>query len=153
METPMRAVVQRVKMARVCVGEEVVGEIGPGFLVFLGVGTGDNTGDAEYLASKIAHLRVFGDEEGKMNLSLLETGGAALVVSQFTLWGDCTKGRRPSFIRAADPVVANSLYRQFMVFLQEKGLPVAEGRFQEMMDVYLVNDGPVTMLLDSAKNF
>jgi D-tyrosyl-tRNA(Tyr) deacylase len=88
-----------------------------------------------------------------MNLSLVETGGAALVVSQFTLWGDCTKGRRPSFIRAADPIAANSLYQQFIVLLKEKGIPVAEGRFQEMMDVHLVNDGPVTMLLDSAKNF
>ena len=149
----MRAVVQRVKMGKVIVGKEVVGEIGPGFLVFLGVGAGDSSVDAEYLASKIAHLRVFGDDEGKMNLSLAETGGAALVVSQFTLWGDCTKGRRPSFIRAADPVVANSLYQQFMIFLKAKGIPVAEGRFQEMMDVHLVNDGPVTMLLDSAKNF
>ena len=149
----MRAVVQRVKTAKVIVGKEVAGEIGPGFLVFLGVGAGASSVDAEYLASKIAHLRVFGDDEGKMNLSLVETGGAALVVSQFTLWGDCTKGRRPSFIRAADPIVANSLYQQFIVFLEAKGIPVAEGRFQEMMDVHLVNDGPVTMLLDSAKNF
>jgi D-tyrosyl-tRNA(Tyr) deacylase len=145
--------VQRVKMAKVIVGKEVAGEIGPGFLVFLGIGVGDSSVDAEYLASKIAHLRVFSDDEGKMNRSLVETGGAALVVSQFTLWGDCTKGRRPSFIRAADPIVANSLYQQFIVLLKEKGIPVAEGRFQEMMDVHLVNDGPVTMLLDSAKNF
>jgi D-tyrosyl-tRNA(Tyr) deacylase len=149
----MRAVVQRVKMAKVMVGNYVAGEIGPGLLVFVGVGVGDSGVDAEYLASKIAHLRVFGDDEGKMNLSLLETGGAALVVSQFTLWGDCTKGRRPSFIRAADPIAANSLYQQFIVFLRAKGIRVAEGRFQEMMDVHLVNDGPVTMLLDSAKNF
>jgi D-tyrosyl-tRNA(Tyr) deacylase len=149
----MRAVVQRVKMAKVMVGNDVAGEIGPGLLVFVGVGVGDSGVDAEYLASKIAHLRVFGDDEGKMNLSLLETGGAALVVSQFTLWGDCTKGRRPSFIRAADPIAANSLYQQFIVFLRAKGIRVAEGRFQEMMDVHLVNDGPVTMLLDSAKNF
>ena len=149
----MRAVVQRVKMAKVMVGNDVAGEIGPGLLVFLGVGVGDSGVDAEYLASKIAHLRVFGDDEGKMNLSLLETGGAALVVSQFTLWGDCTKGRRPSFIRAADPIAANSLYQQFIVFLRAKGIRVAEGRFQEMMDVHLVHDGPVTMLLDSAKNF
>ena len=149
----MRAVVQRVKMAKVVVGKEVAGEIGPGFLIFLGVGAGDSSVDAEYLASKIAHLRVFGDDEGKMNFSLAETGGAALVVSQFTLWGDCTKGRRPSFIRAADPIAANSLYQQFMAFLKAKGIPVSEGRFQEMMDVHLVNDGPVTMLLDSAKNF
>jgi D-tyrosyl-tRNA(Tyr) deacylase len=149
----MRAVVQRVKMAKVMVGNDVTGEIGPGLLVFVGVGVGDSGVDAEYLASKIAHLRVFGDDEGKMNLSLLETGGAALVVSQFTLWGDCTKGRRPSFIRAADPIGANSLYQQFIGLLKAKGVPVAEGRFQEMMDVHLVNDGPVTMLLDSAKNF
>jgi len=149
----MRAVVQRVKMAKVVVGKEVAGEIGPGFLVFLGVGVGDSSFDAEYLASKIAHLRVFGDDKGKMNLSLLETGGAALIVSQFTLWGDCTKGRRPSFIRAADPIAANTLYQQFIALLKAKGIPVAEGRFQEMMDVHLVNDGPVTMLLDSAKNF
>jgi D-tyrosyl-tRNA(Tyr) deacylase len=149
----MRAVVQRVKKAKVIVGNDVAGEIGPGLLVFLGVGVGDSSVDAEYLASKIAHLRVFSDDEGKMNRSLVETGGAALVVSQFTLWGDCTKGRRPSFIRAADPIAANSLYQQFIVLLKEKGIPVAEGRFQEMMDVHLVNDGPVTMLLDSAKNF
>jgi D-tyrosyl-tRNA(Tyr) deacylase len=149
----MRAVVQRVKMAKVMVGKEVAGEIGPGFLVFLGIGVGDSSADAEYLAAKIAHLRVFADDKGKMNLSLVEIGGAALVVSQFTLWGDCTKGRRPSFIRAADPIAANSLYQQFIVLLKEKGIRVAEGRFQEMMDVHLVNDGPVTMLLDSAKNF
>jgi D-tyrosyl-tRNA(Tyr) deacylase len=152
-EVPMRAVVQRVKMAKVIVGNDVAGEIGPGLLVFLGVGTGDSDVDAEYLASKIAHLRVFADDGGKMNLSLVETSGAALVVSQFTLWGDCTKGRRPSFIRAADPIVANSLYQEFIGLLKAKGVPVAEGRFQEMMDVHLVNDGPVTMLLDSAKNF
>jgi D-tyrosyl-tRNA(Tyr) deacylase len=140
-------------MAKVMVGKEVAGEIGPGFLVFLGIGVGDSSADAEYLAAKIAHLRVFADDKGKMNLSLIEIGGAALVVSQFTLWGDCTKGRRPSFIRAADPIAANSLYQQFIVFLKAKGIRVAEGRFQEMMDVHLVNDGPVTMLLDSAKNF
>ena len=149
----MRAVVQRVRMAQVRIGNEVVGEIGHGVLIFLGVGTEDNSDDADYLASKIAHLRIFGDDKGKMNLSLLETGGAALVVSQFTLWGDCTKGRRPSFIRAADPGVANGLYQQFISSLKDKGIQAAEGRFQEMMDVHLVNDGPVTMLLDSAKTF
>jgi len=149
----MRAVVQRVKMAKVMVDGEVVGEIGKGVLIFLGVGVGDTIDDADYLASKIVHLRIFGDDEGKMNLSLVETGGEALVVSQFTLWGDCKKGRRPSFVRAADPAVANDLYQKFIFFLKGKGIQVAEGRFQEMMDVHLVNDGPVTLLLDSAKNF
>ena len=149
----MRAVVQRVKTAKVIVSGEVVGEIGKGLLIFLGVGVGDTTDDAEYLASKIVHLRIFGDDEEKMNLSLLETGGEALIVSQFTLWGDCKKGRRPSFIRAADPAVANDLYQKFIFFLKEKGIQVAEGKFQEMMDVHLINDGPVTLLLDSAKNF
>ena len=149
----MRAVVQRVKTAKVMVDGAVVGEIGKGVLIFLGVGVGDTIDDADYLASKIVHLRIFGDSEGKMNLSLLETGDEALVVSQFTLWGDCKKGRRPSFVRAADPAVANDLYQKFIFFLKGKGIQVAEGRFQEMMDVHLVNDGPVTLLLDSAKNF
>jgi len=149
----MRAVVQRVKMAKVMIDGEVVGEIGNGFLVLLGVGVQDNSDDADYLASKIAHLRIFGDDKGKMNLSLLETGGEVLVVSQFTLWGDCRKGRRPSFIGAAEPAVANGLYQKFIGLLKGKGVQVAEGRFQEMMDVHLVNNGPVTMLLDSAKNF
>ena len=149
----MRAVVQRVKTAKVMVDGEIVGEIGKGVLIFLGVGVGDTIDDADYLASKIVHLRIFGDSEGKMNLSLLETGGEALVVSQFTLWADCKKGRRPSFVRAADPAVANDLYQKFIFFLKGKGIQVAEGRFQEMMDVHLVNDGPVTLLLDSAKNF
>ena len=149
----MRAVVQRVNKAKVVIGSDIVGEIDRGLLIFLGVGKGDKSDDAEYLASKIAHLRIFGDDEGKMNLSLLETGGEALVVSQFTLWGDCNKGRRPSFIRAADPALANDLYQKFIYLLKGKGIQVAEGRFQEMMDVHLINDGPVTMLLDSAKNF
>jgi D-tyrosyl-tRNA(Tyr) deacylase len=148
----MRAVVQRVKMAKVMIGSEEVGEIGKGLLIFLGVGVEDSSDDAGYLASKIAHLRIFSDGNGKMNLSLLETGGEALVVSQFTLWGDCRKGRRPSFTRAADPAVANDLYQRFIDLLKGKGIQVAEGRFQEMMDVHLVNDGPVTMLLDSVKN-
>ena len=149
----MRAVVQRVKTAKVIVDGEVVGEIGKGVLIFLGVGVEDTIDDANYLASKIVHLRIFGDDEGKMNLSLVETGGEALVVSQFTLWGDCKKGRRPSFVRAADPTAANDLYQKFIFFLKEKVIQVAEGRFQEMMDVYLVNDGPVTLLLDSARIF
>ena len=149
----MRAVVQRVKMAKVIVGSEIVGEIGKGLLIFLGVGVEDNIDDADYLASKVAHLRIFSDDKGKMNLSLQQTGGEALVVSQFTLWGDCRKGRRPSFTRAADPHVANDLYQKFIGLLKGKGIQVAEGRFQEMMDVHLVNNGPVTMLLDSAKDF
>jgi len=149
----MRVVVQRVMTAKVVVDEEAVGEIGKGLLVFLGVGEGDKSGDAEYLASKVANLRIFRDSNDKMNLSLLEVNGEALVVSQFTLWGDCRKGRRPSFVRAADPALANRLYREFIDFLREKGIKVAEGRFQEMMDVHLVNDGPVTMLLDSEKAF
>jgi len=149
----MRAVVQRVKNARVLVDGAVVGEIGKGVLIFLGVGVEDTIDDADYMASKIVHLRIFGDDEGKMNLSLLEMGGEALVVSQFTLWGDCKKGRRPSFVRAAVPAVANDLYQKFIFFLKEKSIQVAEGRFQEMMDVHLVNDGPVTLLLDSVKNF
>jgi D-tyrosyl-tRNA(Tyr) deacylase len=149
----MRAVVQRVKTAKVVVGGEVVGEIGSGLLVFLGVGEGDQSEDAEYLASKVANLRIFSDSNDKMNLSLLEVSGEALVVSQFTLWGDCRKGRRPSFVRAADPALANALYQEFIDLLRGKGIKVAEGRFQEMMDVHLVNDGPVTMLLDSEKIF
>jgi D-tyrosyl-tRNA(Tyr) deacylase len=149
----MRAVVQRVKMAKVIIGSEIVGEIGNGLLIFLGVGVEDNIDDADYLASKIAHLRIFSDDKGKMNLSLQQTGGEALVVSQFTLWGDCRKGRRPSFTRAADPHVANDLYQKFIGLLKGKGIQVAEGRFQETMDVHLVNNGPVTMLLDSVKDF
>lgn len=149
----MRAVVQRVKTAKVMVGGGIVGEIGKGLLIFLGVGVQDSSDDAEFLASKIAHLRIFSDSDEKMNLSLLEIGGEALVVSQFTLWGDCRKGRRPSFVRAADPAVANDLYQKFISLLKGKGIQVAAGRFQEMMDVYLVNDGPVTLLLDSARNF
>lgn len=149
----MRAVVQRVKMAKVMMGSEKVAEISEGLLIFLGVGVDDSMHDAEFLASKIATLRIFRDSNEKMNLSLLETGGDALVVSQFTLWGDCRKGRRPSFTRAADPAVANDLYRVFIDLLKGKGVQVAEGRFQETMEVYLVNDGPVTMLLDSAKHF
>jgi D-tyrosyl-tRNA(Tyr) deacylase len=149
----MRAVVQRVKTAKVIVAGEVVGKIGSGLLVLLGVGQGDQREDAEYLASKVANLRVFSDSDDKMNLSLLDVNGEALVVSQFTLWGNCRKGRRPSFVRAAEPDLANALYQEFIVLLRESGIKVAEGRFQEMMDVHLVNDGPVTMLIDSEKNF
>ena len=149
----MRAVVQRVKESKVEVKGETVGAIGPGLLILLGVGEEDSEKDCTYLSEKIAHLRIFSDEEGLMNLSLMDTGGAALVVSQFTLWGDCRKGRRPSFAKAAGPERANALYEHFISLLKKKGLRVATGRFQEMMDVFLVNDGPVTLMLDSKKAF
>jgi len=149
----MRAVVQRVKESRVEVKKRVVGQIGPGLLILLGVGQEDTVKDCEYLANKVSNLRIFSDEKGAMNLSLLDTGGAALVVSQFTLWGDCRKGRRPSFVKAAPPDMAEELYEHFVELLKRKGLVVATGIFQEMMDVHLVNDGPVTLLLDSAKAF
>jgi len=149
----MRAVVQRVKGAKVDVEGKRVGEIGQGLLVFLGVGERDSEKDAEYLASKIARLRIFSDEKGLMNLSILDTGGALLVVSQFTLWADCVKGRRPSFTRAAVPDRAQELYEYFNLNLQKLGLQVATGVFQALMEVHLVNDGPVTILLDSEKTF
>ena len=149
----MRAVVQRVKESKVEVKGETVGAIGPGLLIFLGVGKEDSEKDCDYLANKIAHLRIFPDAEDRMNISLMEMGGAALVVSQFTLWGDCRKGRRPSFVAAARPEKAKKLYEHFISLLKEKGLEVATGKYQEMMDVYLVNDGPVTLMLDSSKCF
>ena len=149
----MRAVVQRVTRAKVEVEGSTVGEIGPGLLVFLGVGHKDSEKDCDYLAGKIAHLRIFSDEQGLLNRSVLETGGEVLVVSQFTLWGDCVKGRRPSFTRAAPPEKASLLYEHFTRLVREKGLKVATGVFQEMMEVTLVNDGPVTMLLDTEKAF
>ena len=149
----MRAVVQRVKESRVEVKNRVVGQIGPGLLILLGVGQDDTLKDCEYLAGKISHLRIFSDEKGFMNLSLLDTKGAALVVSQFTLWGDCRKGRRPSFVKAAPPEPARDLYEHFVELLKREGLTVATGMFQEMMDVHLINDGPVTLMLDSHKTF
>jgi len=149
----MRAVVQRVKRARVEVKGSVVGTIGPGLLIFLGVGQDDTQKDSLYLADKIAYLRIFPDPAGAMNLSLMDTGGAALVVSQFTLSGDCRKGRRPSFAHAARPEKAKALYEHFIRLLKEKDIHVETGRFQEMMDVSLINDGPVTLLLDSARAF
>jgi D-tyrosyl-tRNA(Tyr) deacylase len=149
----MRAVVQRVSRAQVTVGEEVVGKIGPGVLVLLGVAKSDTPADAEYLAEKITGLRIFEDENGKMNLSLSETGGAVLAVSQFTLYGDVRKGKRPSFDEAAQPKLAREHYEHFVSKIREAGLTCETGRFQAMMQVELVNDGPVTILLDSSRAF
>ena len=149
----MRAVIQRVKSASVTVEGEVVSEIRKGLLVFLGVAQEDTPADVDYMASKIANLRIFEDDEGRMNLSILDVGGEALVVSQFTLYGDCRKGRRPSFIHAARPEKADPLYQAFMDEISRLGVPVKAGIFQAMMDVELINDGPVTMMLDSNKLF
>lgn len=147
----MKAVVQRVKRARVQVDDETVGQIGVGLLVLLGVEKGDDLTDLSYLATKITGLRIFEDEQGKMNLSVLDVGGELLVVSQFTLLADCRKGRRPGFSLAADPLEARRLYELFVERVRACGCQVATGRFQEDMDVELVNQGPVTMLLDSRR--
>ena len=149
----MRAVAQRVSRASVKVDGRVTGEIGPGLLILLGVGRGDSDADARYLAEKTAGLRVFEDENGRMSRSLLDIGGGALVVSQFTLYGDVRRGRRPSFDGAAPPEEADRLYQYFCKQLEAKGLKVETGVFQAMMDVELLNQGPVTILLDSAKLF
>ena len=149
----MRAVVQRVSRARVTVGDEVTGAIGRGLLVLLGVADDDTAADVAYLAPKVVGLRIFEDGEGKMNLSLSDVAGSMLVVSQFTLLGDCRKGKRPSFVRAARPEAASVLYQQFVDAVAEQGITVATGRFQEQMQVELVNDGPVTILVDSRKEF
>lgn len=149
----MRAVVQRVKRASVTVGGEVAGRIEKGLLVFLGVGRDDTEADASYLAEKVAGLRIFEDGSGKMNLSAAEASGAVLVVSQFTLYGDVRRGKRPSFDDAAPPEHARPLYELFVERIRAAGLRCETGRFQEMMDVELVNDGPVTILLDSGKTF
>ena len=145
----MRAVIQRVKSASVVVGTEATGRIGKGLLVLLGVAVSDNIGDAEYLADKTVNLRIFEDENHKMNRSLLDIGGDILVVSQFTLLGDCKKGRRPSFVNAAPPELADRLYRQFVDRIRQKNVSVKTGRFQTNMAVSLVNDGPVTLIIDS----
>ena len=149
----MRAVVQRVTEASVTVENETVGRIGHGFLVLLGVGQDDTEADADYLAQKIVGLRVFEDDAGKMNRGLLDVGGELLVVSQFTLWGDCRKGRRPSFVAAAPPEKADPLYQHFVSAARSAGATVATGRFRAEMQVALINDGPVTLLLDSHKEF
>jgi D-tyrosyl-tRNA(Tyr) deacylase len=146
----VRAVIQRVSSARVELDGEVTGSIGRGLLVLLGVGRGDSEKQATWLAEKIAGLRIFEDGEGKMNLSVQDIGGSVLVVSQFTLYGDCRKGRRPSFTEAAPPDLADRLYQQFASRLRALNLPVETGVFQAKMDVYLVNDGPVTIILDTA---
>jgi D-tyrosyl-tRNA(Tyr) deacylase len=146
----MRALIQRVSQASVTVDGQVIGRIGRGFLVLLGVTHDDSRAEADWLARKIAGLRVFEDDAGKMNLGLADVGGAVLVVSQFTLYGDARKGRRPDFIRAARPEVAEPLIEYFVAQLRGLGLPVATGQFRAMMDVELINDGPVTLWLDTA---
>jgi len=149
----MRAVIQRVSRAQVTVNGEVAGKIGRGLLVLLGVAGTDTESDADYLADKIAGLRIFEDRNGKMNLAAAEVEGGVLVVSQFTLYGGVRRGKRPSFDAAAPPEHARQLYEYFVQRIREAGLPCETGRFQEMMQVELVNDGPVTILLDSAKAF
>jgi D-tyrosyl-tRNA(Tyr) deacylase len=145
----MRAVLQRVTRARVTVGDEVAGEVGHGLLVLLGVAPSDTPDDARRLADKVVGLRIFADAEGKMNLGVADVNGAVLVVSQFTLYGDCRKGRRPSFIGAAPPELAIPLYEEFINAIKAHGVPTATGRFGAKMQVELVNDGPVTLLVDS----
>jgi D-aminoacyl-tRNA deacylase len=149
----MRAVVQRVSRAKVTVNAWTTGEIGMGLLVLLGVGHDDTETDVTYLAEKIAGLRIFEDHDGKMNRSVLDVGGSVLAVSQFTLYGDVRRGKRPSFDAAAPPDNARRLYELFVECMRATGLRCESGRFQEMMQVELVNEGPVTILLDSAKDF
>jgi len=149
----MRIILQRVKEASVKVEGNIIGQIGKGALVLLGAGKEDSEHDVEYLVDKILNLRIFEDEAGKMNLSVIDSGGEVLVVSQFTLYGDCRKGRRPSFDKAAPPEVAENLYELFVKKVRERGLKVETGKFRAMMDVHLVNWGPVTLMLDSSKLF
>ncbi len=151
-EVFMRAVIQRVKSAQVCVDGRVTGRIGEGLLVLLGVGKGDGEEDLSFLISKIPELRIFEDASGKFNLSLKEINGEILIVSQFTLYGDCRKGRRPSFTEAEEPAIAMNLYEQFVSKLRQQGIPVQTGEFQAKMEVHLINDGPVTLLLDSKQH-
>jgi len=149
----LRAVVQRVKQAGVSVGGKEVSRIQKGHLVLLGVGQGDTREDLEYLAEKIVNLRVFEDAQGKMNLSLKEINGQVLVVSQFTLYGDCRKGRRPSFTSAAAPETAEAFYEEFCKIVSQQGVPVEKGVFGAHMEIDLINDGPVTLMMDSKKIF
>jgi D-aminoacyl-tRNA deacylase len=149
----MRAVIQRVTHARVSVEGLRVGEIGQGILLLLGVGKGDTSKEADALLEKIVHLRIFEDREGKMNLSLMDVQGRLLVVSQFTLYANCRKGRRPSFTEAGPPGEAKALYEYFLEQAEAQGIPVAGGRFQAHMEVELVNSGPVTIILDSSQDF
>lgn len=149
----MRAVVQRVDQAKVTVDGEEVGAVGCGLLVLLAVAAGDGAEDLEFIRKKLTQLRIFNDPAGKMNLSIRDVGGAVLLVSQFTLYGDCRKGNRPSFSRAADPDIARRYYEELAASLADEGLSVATGSFQAMMKVSLTNDGPVTIILDSRKSF
>ena len=149
----MRACVQRVSRASVTVDGQITGRIDRGLVVLLGVAGGDDDGDARFLAEKLSGLRIFEDDAGKMNRSIDQAEGAMLVISQFTLLGDCRKGRRPSFVAAAEPDVAERLYDTFCAAVSLLGIPVATGRFRAHMDVELVNDGPVTLLLDSKRSF
>ncbi|SFS67207.1 D-aminoacyl-tRNA deacylase [Marininema halotolerans] len=148
----MRIVLQRAKEAAVTVSGEVVGKIGPGLVCLVGFTEGDGEEQIRWMVDKLIHLRIFSDEEGKMNRSLMDTGGAILSVSQFTLYGDCRKGRRPNFMAAEKPLVATRLYDRFNEVVRDRGIPVETGIFGEMMDVSLVNDGPVTLILDSPNN-
>jgi D-tyrosyl-tRNA(Tyr) deacylase len=149
----VRAVVQRVSRAAVTVDGRCVGQIGRGILLLVGIGQGDTRDDAEYILNKTLELRIFNDLSDKMNLSIQESGGSLLIVSQFTLWGDCRKGRRPSYSDAMEPRAAAQLYDELIRLARQRPVPVATGEFQAMMDVELVNDGPVTLLLDSRKQF
>ncbi|WP_026475762.1 D-aminoacyl-tRNA deacylase [Alkaliphilus transvaalensis] len=149
----MRAVAQRIKEGRVEVAGEVTGAIDGGLLIYLGVGQEDTSQDVKFMAEKLSNLRIFEDEEGKMNRSLLDVGGKMLVVSQFTLYGDCRKGRRPNFTDAGKPEVADQLYLEFVNTCKEMGIEVQTGVFQAHMEVHSINDGPVTMLIDSKKGF
>lgn len=149
----MRAVVQRVSQAQVVVEGEIVGQIGRGFVVLLGVAQGDTADDVSAMADKLVGLRVFDDAEGKMNLALADVGGAMLLISQFTLLGDCRKGRRPSYIDAAPPDLAEALYELVVAEVRKRGIKVATGRFRTQMDVTLTNDGPVTLLVDTRRAF
>lgn len=149
----MRAVVQRVKRGRVSVNGETIGEIGLGLVILVGVGQEDDQADVDYLADKTCYLRIFEDQQGKMNLSVRDVGGEVLVISQFTLYADCRKGRRPSFSEAAPPAKARRLYEDYVEVLRQYGLHVKTGQFQENMLVEIENDGPVTVLLDSKRQF